>query len=173
MVVMDPLAEPLSCPCVKGYAQRKYEKLAEFLSAKLGQPVQVTFAESFEKALAKDTCKVIDIAIGKDSVVRHDAKTARMTVTPIARLTGKDGMTTQHGLIVVRTADPAKQVEDLRGYRVLFGTKDCDEKFARRAIYLRKLVLNCQSRPNRKPPYLAAMALVKSSSGAIHSEPQQ
>src|SRR5215213_5919495 len=130
MVVMDPLAEPLSCPCVQGYAQRKYEKLAAFLSEKLGQPVHVTFAESFEKALAKESCKVIDIAIGKDSVVRHDAKTAKMTVTPIARLTGKDGLATQHGLIVVRAADPAKQLEDLRGYRFLFGTRDCDEKFA-------------------------------------------
>jgi hypothetical protein len=28
MIVMDPLAAPLACPCVKGYAQRDYEKLA-------------------------------------------------------------------------------------------------------------------------------------------------
>jgi outer membrane protein assembly factor BamB len=130
MVVMDPLAEPLSCPCVQGYAQRKYEKLAEYLAAQLGKPVHVTFAESFEKALAKETCKTIDIAIGKDSVVRHDSENAKVKMTPTARLTGKDGLTTQHGLIVVRSADPAKQFEDLRGYRILFGTKDCDEKFA-------------------------------------------
>ena len=31
MVVMDPLALPLSCPCVKGYAQRNYDKLGEKL----------------------------------------------------------------------------------------------------------------------------------------------
>ncbi|MBW3598872.1 MAG: hypothetical protein KY475_16560, partial [Planctomycetes bacterium] len=31
MVVMDPLAAPLSCPCVEGYAQRKYEALAAHL----------------------------------------------------------------------------------------------------------------------------------------------
>src|SRR5882762_11031343 len=68
MVVMDPLAAPLSCPCVQGYAQRDYEKLADYLTAELGRPVQVTFAESFEKALAKPSCKTIDIAIGKDSV---------------------------------------------------------------------------------------------------------
>src|SRR3954468_5538483 len=73
LVVMDPLAEPLSCPCVKGYAQRKYEKLADYLSTELGRPVHVTFAESFEKALAKPDCKTIDIAIGKDGVVRADA----------------------------------------------------------------------------------------------------
>jgi len=28
LVVMDPLAAPLSCPCVEGYAQRKYEPIA-------------------------------------------------------------------------------------------------------------------------------------------------
>jgi outer membrane protein assembly factor BamB len=130
LVVMDPLAEPLSCPCVQGYAQRKYEKLAGYLTEELGRPVQVTFAESFEKALAKDTCKTIDIAIGKDSVVRFDAAAAKMTVTPVARLTGQDGLTTQTGMIVVRSADTAQRVEDLKGYRILFGTKDCDEKFA-------------------------------------------
>ena len=130
MVVMDPLAEPLSCPCVQGYAQRKYEKLADYLTTQLGRPVHVTFAESFEKALAKESCKTIDLAIGKDSVVRADATTAKLKVTPIARLTGKDGLATQTGLIVVRSADPAKRLEDLRGYRILFGPKECDEKFA-------------------------------------------
>lgn len=130
MVVMDPLAAPLSCPCVEGYAQREYEKLSEFLSERLGRPVQVTFAESFEKALARDDCDTIDIAIGKDSVVRHDAAALKMNMVPLARLTGKDGKTTQTGLIVVRAADDAHSVEDLRGYRILFGTTACDEKFA-------------------------------------------
>src|SRR3954466_4188394 len=130
MVVMDPLAEPLSCPCVKGYAQRKYEKLSEYLSAELGRPVQVTFAESFEKALAKESCKSIDIAIGKDSVVRADAATAKLQVTPVARLTGQDGLATQTGLIVVRSADTAHKIKDLRGYRIIFGPRECDEKFA-------------------------------------------
>ncbi|MFO0788176.1 MAG: PhnD/SsuA/transferrin family substrate-binding protein [Pirellulales bacterium] len=130
MVVMDPLAEPLSCPCVQGYAQRKYERLAEYLQAKLGRPVQVTFAESFEKALAKESCKHIDIAIGKDSVVRADAAKAKLKVTPVARLTGQDGKTTQTGLIVVRSADVAQQLEDLHGYRIIFGPRECDEKFA-------------------------------------------
>ena len=136
MVVMDPLAEPLSCPCVQGYAQRKYEKLAEYLSKELGRTVNVTFAESFEKALAKESCKTIDIAIGKDSVVRADAVTAKMKVTPVARLTGKDGLTTMTGMIVVRSADPAQRLEDLKGYRVLFGMKECDEKFAAPRIAL-------------------------------------
>ena len=41
LVVMDPLAAPLSCPCVAGYAQRKYEKLAEYLQQRLKRPVRV------------------------------------------------------------------------------------------------------------------------------------
>jgi ABC-type phosphate/phosphonate transport system substrate-binding protein len=130
LVVMDPLAAPLSCPCVAGYAQRKYEKLADYLGERLGRPVQVTFAESFEKALAQDGCDAIDLAIGKDSVVRHDAAALKLAATPLARLTGKDGRTTQTGLIVVRAADPARQVADLRGYRILFGPAECDEKSA-------------------------------------------
>ena len=130
LVVMDPLAAPLSCPCVEGYAQRKYEKLAEYLSERLGQPVHVTFAESFEKALAQEGCDAIDIAIGKDSVVRHDAAAMKLVVTPVARLSGKDGKTTQTGLIVVRSGDAAQRVDDLKGYRILFGKAECDEKFA-------------------------------------------
>jgi ABC-type phosphate/phosphonate transport system substrate-binding protein/outer membrane protein assembly factor BamB len=130
LLVMDPLALPLSCPCVEGYAQRDYDKLGAHLSERLGRPVQVTFAESFEKALAKKDCDRIDIAIGKDSVVRHDAKAKKMKVRPVARLTGKDGLTTQTGLIVVRAADRAQHVEDLEGYRILYGTAECDEKFA-------------------------------------------
>ncbi len=136
MVVMDPLAEPLSCPCVQGYAQRKYEKLAEFLEKKLGQPVHVTFAESFENALAKKDCQVIDIAIGKDSVVRYDAAEKGMKVRPVARLTGQDGVSTQTGLIVVRSKDKAQHPEDLKGYRILFGPRECDEKFAASRLLL-------------------------------------
>ena len=33
LVVTDPLALPLACSCVQGYAQRKYEKLAHFLQS--------------------------------------------------------------------------------------------------------------------------------------------
>jgi ABC-type phosphate/phosphonate transport system substrate-binding protein/outer membrane protein assembly factor BamB len=130
LVVMDPLAAPLSCPCVEGYAQRNYEKLAEYLGVKLRRPVEVTFAESFEKALAQDGCRTIDIAIGKDSVVRHDAAAIKLKMKPVAQLTGKDGKTTQTGLIVVRSGDAAQQVGDLKGYRILFGKSECDEKFA-------------------------------------------
>lgn len=128
MVVMDPLALPLSCPCVAGYAQRKYEVLGDYLGKQLGQPVVITFAESIKNAL--DKVDKIDIVIGKDSVVRAQGKQHKLAVSLLARLVGKDGKTTQTGLVVVRAADPAKTVADLAGYRILFGPPECDEKFA-------------------------------------------
>ena len=74
LIVMDPLALPLSCPCVKGYAQRDYDKLAAFLSTELGRPVKVAFHESLKVALEKKTAGRADIVIGKHSVVLADAK---------------------------------------------------------------------------------------------------
>ncbi|QDU86892.1 outer membrane biogenesis protein BamB [Pirellulimonas nuda] len=130
LLVMDPLAAPLSCPCVEGYAQRDYDQLGVYLAEKLDRPVKVVFAESFQKALERDDCDAIDIVVGKDSVARADAKALGMKVTALARLTGKDGSTTQTGLIVVRSADPAKKASDLKGYRILFGPAECSEKHA-------------------------------------------
>ena len=43
-------------------------------------------------------------------------------------LTDKEGVTTQTGLVVVPTDDPAKTPADLKGYRIIFGPKECDEK---------------------------------------------
>lgn len=130
VVVMDPLAAPLSCPCVEGYAQRDYDKLGGYLAEQLGRPVQVTFAESLAVALRKDSCPYIDVVIGKDSVVRSDAYKLGQVASVVGRLTDQQGVTTQTGLIVVRSGDPAQSVKDLGGYRILFGPADCDEKFA-------------------------------------------
>lgn len=128
LVVMDPLAAPLACDCVQGYAQRKYELLGAFLTRRLGRPVKVFWSESLVRALADQTEGRADLVIGKHSVVLHDARQAQRTFVPIASLTGKDGSTTQTGLLVVRAADPAQSVADLTGYRIFFGPADCDEK---------------------------------------------
>jgi outer membrane protein assembly factor BamB/ABC-type phosphate/phosphonate transport system substrate-binding protein len=130
VVVMDPLALPLSCPCVAGYAQRKYEVLGEYLEKKLGRPVTITFAESIKNALDKESVDKVHLVIGKESVVRAQGKNHKLKPRLLARLVGKDGKTTQTGLIVVRAADPAQTVADLEGYRILFGPPECDEKFA-------------------------------------------
>jgi ABC-type phosphate/phosphonate transport system substrate-binding protein len=128
VVVMDPLALPLSCPCVAGYAQRDYDKLGKFLEGQLGRPVKVEFAESVTVALEKKTQGKADLIIGKYSVVLAGAKKNSLGVTPVAALTGKDGATTQTGLVVVPAKDPALTVADLKGYRIIFGPEDCDEK---------------------------------------------
>jgi ABC-type phosphate/phosphonate transport system substrate-binding protein len=128
VVVMDPLAAPLSCPCVKGYAQRDYEKLGKHLEKRLGRPVQVHFSESLTNALQKKTAGRADLVVGKDSVVRAEAASNKVPVTHVAALTGKDGATTQTGLVVVAKDDPALAAEQLAGYAVYFGPAEADEK---------------------------------------------
>lgn len=128
LVVMDPLAAPLSCPCVDGYAQRDYEQLAAALEKLAKRRVVLVFHESLTTALREKTEGRVDLVIGKDSVVRSDAAKADLRLQAVASLTGKQGLTTQTGLIVVPRDDPARQVEDLEGYQVLLGPADSDEK---------------------------------------------
>ena len=129
LVVMDPMAAPLACDCVKGYAQRKYEVLGQFLAGRISREVNVVWAESLEVALEKSDGKA-DLIIGKHSVVLADVKEAKLEVKPLARLTDLKDQVIQTGLFVVRSGDPAKSVEGLKGYRILFGPTDCDEKSA-------------------------------------------
>jgi len=130
LLVMDPLSKELSCPCVTGYAQREYNELGKHLATKLKRPVKVVFSETLVGALKSDKLpEGVDLIIGKRSVVEFDAKASQIRVTPVASLSGKDGVTTQLGLIVVPAKDPAKTVADLKGYQIYFGPEDCDEKY--------------------------------------------
>ena len=138
VVVMDPLALPLSCPCVKGYAQRDYDKLGAKLQKELGHPVRVIYNESLTTALKGDAHGRADVVIGKHSVVLFDAKRSGIKMQPVASLTGKDGATTQTGLVVVPSDDPAKSVADLAGYHLVFGPLECDEKYAAAMALLRE-----------------------------------
>ncbi len=137
LVVMDPLALPLSCPCVEGYAQRDYEKLAAYLRKRLGQSVDLVFAESLSQAKERKPGQTPAVIIGKDSVVRADAKAAGLAVTRVAALTGKDGLTTQTGLVVVASEDPAKTVADLKQHRIIFGSAISEEKYQAAIALLR------------------------------------
>jgi ABC-type phosphate/phosphonate transport system substrate-binding protein len=138
IVVMDPLALPLSCPCVKGYAQRNYDKLAEQLEKSLSRPVKIVYNESLSTALKDQTEGKVDLVIGKCSVVQYDAKKLHLAATKVAMLTGKDGATTQFGMIVVPKDDPAQSIADLKGYRIVFGPQECDEKHAAALALLKK-----------------------------------
>lgn len=138
VVVMDPLSAPLACDCVKGYAQRKYEHLGNFLQRTLGRPVKVHWSTSLALALEEKTNGRADLIIGKYSVVKAQASASKLSVDPIASLSGKDGKLTQTGLICVRAADPAKSTADLKGYRIFFGPVACDEKSAAVKTLLKK-----------------------------------
>jgi ABC-type phosphate/phosphonate transport system substrate-binding protein len=138
MVVMDPLAAPLSCPCVEGYAQRDYDQLAAFLSSQLGRDVVAVYNASLPAALKMDTKDRADIVVGKHSVVQYDAKKAGKQFRPLLALSGKDGKTDMQGLFVVASSDPAKSVADLKGYRIFYGTEDSDEKYSAAFEVLKK-----------------------------------
>jgi len=129
LLVMDPLAAPLSCPCVKGYAQRDYDALGKQLESVLGRPVKVYFGESLPILLAKKSGGKADLIIGKESVVRLESKQAGLKASPIASLTGKDGSTTMTGWVVVSSSDPALSIADLGSHKILFGPPECDEKY--------------------------------------------
>jgi outer membrane protein assembly factor BamB len=129
MVVADPLAAELSCPCVAGYAQRDYGELAEHIGAALDRDVTVVYGESTAKAAGGDD-KPADIVIGKRSVVAAEAARAQRPLAPVAALTGLDGTTTQRGLVVVHRDDAARAVADLADHVIVLGPADCEEKHA-------------------------------------------
>jgi ABC-type phosphate/phosphonate transport system substrate-binding protein len=152
MVVMDPLAAPLSCPCVEGYAQRDYDKLAAFLTTQLGRDVVAIYNASLPAALKMDTNDRADIVVGKHSVVLYDAKKAGKQFRPVLALSGKDGKTDMQGLFVVASSDPAKSVAELKGYRIFYGTEDSDEKYSAAFDVLKKNGIT----PTDKPETCAA-----------------
>ena len=120
VVVMDPLALPLSCSCVEGVGQRRYDQLAAHLEQATGRRFKLTFEESLDLALRRIRSKP-DFIIGKDAMVRFDAKRLELPVTPLADLTDRAGRTTQRGVFLVRTGDPAKRLADLSGRAVMLG----------------------------------------------------
>lgn len=130
IAVMDPLAAPLACACVRGHAQRKYERLAEHLQAELKRSVKVVFGEDLGRLVADPESGPIALVIGKQSVVRFDAAKLRLAIRPLAMLTDREGKTTLRGLFVVPRNDPARELADLRGYKILFGPIESTEKHA-------------------------------------------
>jgi ABC-type phosphate/phosphonate transport system substrate-binding protein len=128
LIVMDPLAAPLACDCVEGYAQRKYEVLADYLAKETKKSVRVKWTDDLE-GLAKDGALSPSIFIGKDSVVRHGAHMLSRVVAPVALLSDQQGSTTQKGMFVVRSKNTASSILDLDGFDIFFGPEACDEKY--------------------------------------------
>lgn len=139
LVVTDPLSAPLACACMKGYAQRDYGKLGKHLETKLGRPVVVVHASTLTKALTRKTDGKADLVIGKDAATRTEAATNKLALTPAAALTGLDGKTTQSGLLMVATSDPALTASELKGYVIFFGPPEADERHAAALTLLTEL----------------------------------
>jgi outer membrane protein assembly factor BamB len=128
VVVMDPLAAQLSCPCVAGFAQRDYLALGQHLEKALGRPVKIGFGESLARGTEASDCPRAHVVIGKHSVVREDGKAGGIVVEPLASLTDRHGSCLLHGLFVVPTEDPAESLEDLIDYTIHLGPREHAEK---------------------------------------------
>ena len=137
MIVMDPLAAQLSCPCVKGYAQRNYEALAAHLAQSVGCPVRLGFGESLAAGLAAAKADHADVVIGKDSVVRADAAKVEAPLTASWVLTDSDGSVETQGLFVVAADDPAESLDEVIDYAIYVGRPEHSEKHARALDALR------------------------------------
>lgn len=149
MAVLDPLCKELGCPCVKGFAQRDYKALAVFMTAKLGRPVEFVACETVTDA-RKLTGGKLDLVIGKKSVIESDAKDLGMPVRPLAMLTDREGKTTLTGLFVVRSDAPEKRIADLEDRKILFGPRECDEKFAAPIAAMKSAGLHVPEHPETR-----------------------
>ncbi len=161
VIVTDPLALPLACSCVQGYAQRKYEKLADAMQGKLRKSVRVIWTESIANAQKEYGLGKKTIFIGKDSVVRHDTRQLKIPVTPIAQLTDVNGSVEQRGIFVVRRENPAASILDLEGYHVLWGPDKCDEKSTAPKSKLKELEIETSGEEICETCSVAAKKLVE------------
>ncbi|MCL2303878.1 MAG: phosphate/phosphite/phosphonate ABC transporter substrate-binding protein [Planctomycetaceae bacterium] len=149
IAVMDPFALDLACSCVKGFSQRKYNVLAGHLRGELGRPVTCVFSGSLRPTFSKSPTGRIDLVIGKDDVVRHEARSFKLEIEPLAKLTDLEGKTTHHGVFVVEKSDPAQTLGDLASYKILFGP----EYSAERRIEPVKMLRSCGVTVPDKPDF--------------------
>jgi len=129
VIVMDPLALQLSCTCVKGTGQRRYDALATHLEKATGRSVALTFDESLALALPRTGGKA-DLIIGKDAVVRADALKAKLHLHPLAALTDGKGSTELRGTFIVPKDSAVRTLQDLSGKRLSLGPVEDAEAHA-------------------------------------------
>jgi outer membrane protein assembly factor BamB/ABC-type phosphate/phosphonate transport system substrate-binding protein len=130
LIVMDPLARELACACVKGYGQRDYRKLSALLATTLKQRVNTEFSDDLA-----DTLEQIGgadgefLVIGDRSVVLHHANRAELKCIELCQLSDRVGKTDLAASIVVRSDDPARELKDIAGRRLVVGFHESDAKF--------------------------------------------
>ncbi|HEX7862971.1 MAG TPA: PQQ-binding-like beta-propeller repeat protein [Verrucomicrobiae bacterium] len=131
LIVMDPLSRELNCVCVKGNGQRDYRKLSARLAAALKEKVNIEFSDDLA-----DTLSLIGgnkgeyLIIGDRSIIAHAAEKAGLKCKPLCALSDRDGKTTLAATFLIRSDDPANELKDLGGRKLLFGFPEADEKVA-------------------------------------------
>src|SRR5439155_13293364 len=80
----------------------------------------------------------------------HGAKRAGLKCRPVCELTGMDGGTTVTGLFVARANDPAKELKDIAGRKVLLGLVDADAKHTAAIVALRAAKLEPPAQPESR-----------------------
>ncbi len=125
--VMDPLAAENACDCVRGSTQRDYNALGQYISKSINMPVKVIFNNSIDSAKEK-LGQYPHIIIGKQSAIRHDARSSKRPMTHIADLSDDDGKTTQFGLFITLSDSDIESLEDISGRPISLGPINQVEK---------------------------------------------
>ncbi len=165
VAVMDPLAVENACACIEGFAQRNYKQLSSYLAFSISNSVRVVFCNNITDAISKIN-RMPDFIIGKKSVIDTEAKDDDYNLNNIAMLTGKGGLTTLTGLVVVRKDDPAKVLSDLKDRKILFGTDDADEKYYAAIKLAQKAGVSITNPQTRTACIISATEVVKGKADA-------
>jgi outer membrane protein assembly factor BamB/ABC-type phosphate/phosphonate transport system substrate-binding protein len=152
LVVMDPLAKELACACVPGYGQRDYRKLAARLQVALKHPMSVEFSDDLADSLAFAASRERVLVIGDRALVAHAARLANWPARPVCELTDREGRTSAAALFVARKDDPARELKDLAGRRVLVGLAEADARHAAARAALAALALEPPPRLETRGP---------------------
>lgn len=123
------VTDPATAGTQAGSGPRDYAQLGAFLEQRLGRPITLSFAPDLAAARQQAETPV-DVVIGQYSTVQHRAAQAHLCVRPVAMLTDREGQTTQRGLFVVRSDDPAHKLADLRDRKILLGPSYAEERHA-------------------------------------------
>ncbi|MDV6029958.1 MAG: PQQ-binding-like beta-propeller repeat protein [Phycisphaera sp. RhM] len=123
LVVMDPLSLPLSCACVDGVGQRRYEPLVEHLEAVIGRKIHLVYEESLQLAKRRGLPS-IDLVVGKRSVVLADAEATGVELQAAWDLTDRHGATEIRGVLLVAKNSAIDSVQRLAGKKVAIGSPE-------------------------------------------------